>query len=545
MSPPPGSVATVSCSHACTPVHKTRVLGSESDSDDDRSCTRQSRMGTNGKSIAVALEMPRQWDPDTNNYSSGSNSRAPERTSRVLLPPRDVDVSSSTSSALSQWYLGGGALRVHILHDVPDRERLAAACTRLSESACSSRNSMGGDEQGSYRQTHLHRQANMTGVVTRVQLLAYSVRGADVLVTHQLTQRESVLAAVAAGVWVVTPKALQDCEARQCLLPLRDLSTYEWCPELLPPETPRSSLQLAKQCRIRRQQRQANGHRLFDGKWFVLVSPDTPVGLSRARSMRNILETGGGIVTWVTCADMDGNAPPSGTTSTTATAATSESAVGASLTSNSVTATSAPTSCSSPAALLDLILMQVRGQEYNSRENAWNTRGDTTNCGALPIKEVVVLIDGRTQADVEQQAELQEMVKVLRHAQDQLFAAKRHALEKRERKRHQQQQQQQPLQWGFTTVCNEMNGRDAISGMMMLRHRADSVQRSILHGGSPSPPPVEEKDASKKSDMSIAATTATEGMPSLEIMRVFTSDWVTLEIQQRRKAPLCVVKLSP
>lgn len=131
--------------------------------------------------------------------------------------------------------------------------------------------------------------------------------GADVVVTHELSARESVLAAVAAGKWVVTPVFLHRLaelvEQQTNHVPRPGgagmnaasedahvtngvghwasiphlLEVLEWSPERVPASTsvspPSSAVELARQCRRRRCEWQTQGHRVFDRMAFVLWFP--------------------------------------------------------------------------------------------------------------------------------------------------------------------------------------------------------------------------------------------------------------------------------
>lgn len=513
---------------ACTPVRETCIVSSDdngennknnkhnggSDDDDDEvSSTRLSHLHLGSKNMPLAVAMPLQWDPDAR---SSTNSCQQPRPSASGLNLKNAD------SALSlQRPLVTPALRIHIVHDAPDRKELGEFCLRLSDSALDSSNHDNSccsqadidDSCAGPQEQYLQRPVNMAGVVMRVRLVGPSVRNADVLVTHQLTQRESVLAAIAAGLWVVTPKALQDCKTRQCLLPLHDLSVYEWSPELLPSGAPRSSLRLARQCRRCRQRRQASGVRLFDGKVFVIVSPDTSIGLSRARSMRNVLETGGGVVMW---AAYNNSAPH--TADEKAAKVQEQEREKTPPTRCSVGTTTQPTLVSSPEMLLDFIASKISGEEKEKNDDCINN--DQSNhdamgkCNVSSPKELVVLLEGHVQGETASEW-LQDTIKVFRHAQTFLAEAKRKALERRQRSLHEQQLRLPP--WGLAMGSSTDNPL----------HAAPHARFA----------PPQEDGERKRNDL-------TNGMPLLEAIRVFTSDWVTLAIQQLRATPLCALRLS-
>ncbi|EKF38775.1 hypothetical protein MOQ_001013 [Trypanosoma cruzi marinkellei] len=529
--------------HACTPIRGTTTLGTEDDvnsngsNDDDVVAVAVSRMRPgylhgDGKNVPLAVAMPQQWDPE-----GSSNSCAGPQHSTT--PPPVLALNDSGDSLSSRISLASAALRVHIVHDMPDRERLTASCLRLRDAAVNGStffNSEGSnsspnvvcDVSGNFQQQHLPRQKNMAAVFTHLQLVGPSVRDADVLVTHQLTQRESVLAAIAAGLWVVTPKALQDCELRQCFLPLRDLSVYEWCPELLPPGSPRSSLQLAQQCRSRRQQRQATGARLFDGNWFVLVFPDTAGGLARARSMRTVLETGGGVVLWASCVLGDQDAEPAGIVGDKL---SSQEDAKMPLTRRSVTPMEEPTSVSSPAALFEFVLSRIRGQEEEFSNGELNKRDDMTKSHSKPAKELILLLDGFLQKNTTRRW-LQEIVKVFSHAQASFTEAKKKAFERRQRKQGEDRPQCPP--WEFTRAGNEVKGSDVRGNGLTMWPPTRFLPRPALFPVLGPPLRVDTRDRENNVEC---------GMPFLEVVRVFSSDWVTLVIQKRRKAPLCVVEV--
>ncbi|KAF8300958.1 hypothetical protein TcYC6_0056590 [Trypanosoma cruzi] len=529
--------------HACTPIRGTAILGTEDDvtsngSNDDVVAVAVSRMRPGyphgeGKNVPLAVAMPQQWDPEasSNSCAGPQNSTTPP----PMLAPNDLGDSLS-----SRFSLASAALRVHIVHDMPDRERLIASCVRLSEAAVNgstffnsegSNSSPNGvcDVPGNFRQQHLPRQKNTAAVFIHLQLVGPSVRDADVLVTHQLTQRESVLAAIAAGLWVVTPKALQDCESRQCFLPLRDLSVYEWCPELLAPGSPRSSLQLAQQCRSRRQQRQATGTRLFDGNWFVIVFPNTAVGLARARSMRTVLETGGGVVTWATCFLADQEAETAGIVGDKL---SSQEDAKMPLTRRSVTPMAEPTSVSSPAALLEFVLSQIRGQEEEFSNGELDKRDDMTNSHPKAAKELILLLDGFLQGNTAR-SWLREIVELFSHAQASFTEAKKKAFARRQRK--QGEHRTQCPAWEFTRARNEVKGSDVRGNGLTMWPVTRSLPRPALFPVLGPPLRVDTRDSENNVDC---------GMPFVEVVRLFSSDWVTLVIQKRRKAPLCVVEVS-
>ncbi|RNF01136.1 hypothetical protein TraAM80_07188 [Trypanosoma rangeli] len=456
--------------HACTSVPKTRILGEDDVEDVDssseheqsvRKCPGQLHGG--GKNITVAMVMPPQWDPEASSNSC-IGPQPPQ------APPLLWGVTDSDNFLPLRRPVFTGGLRIHIVHDMPERKRLIAFCARLSDSAFSGSGIICNDGESNssqscmsatsdnLRQKHLPRHTNMAGVGIRLQLVGPSVRDADVLVTHQLTQRESVLAAIAAGLWVVTPKALQDCEARQCFLPLRDLSVYEWCPELLPPGSPRTSVQLAHQCRSRRQQRQATGTRLFEGKWFIIVSPSTSVGAARARSMRNVLETGGGVVAWATC-DLGNPGEPSAnavrTESLPCDAAKHQS------TRCSDTTASEPTSVSSAAALLEIVASQIRGREEDCIQGEEESTPDgAAQSTPLPVKELILLLDGFLQDDTAKQW-VQDIVAAFPHAQASFAEAKRQACARRRRRQGEQCSQYRP--WELPGVGGAVRGVGARS----------------------------------------------------------------------------------
>ncbi|KAH9598528.1 BRCT domain [Trypanosoma melophagium] len=523
----------------------------DDDSDNDTaSCTRFSCRSLAGRSSVTALEMPQQWDPDANSNSI-----------RPLHSPSSVSsqIAAEGSSSSSYFNLAGasgaggdssssssssGAVRIHILHDVPERDKLVVVCRRLSDSVCSevdnSDNSTDGHHRSFWHQQRLHHPMDMmTGVITRVQVVERSVQDADVLVTHQLTQRESVLAAVAAGLWVVTPKLLQDCEIRQSFLPFRDLSVYEWCPELLPPGAPRSSMQLSKQCRSRRQQRQATGTRLFDNKCFLLVSPDTTVSLSRMRSMRNVLETGGGFVVSVTYKETDSNKVLQ--VNPTTRRIGSEERIGEIQRGEGG---GGGILLSSPESLLEFVITLIRGKETDGNDegcdlpslSSSSSSYYTTSKKRTPLseKELLILLDGFVQGN-DTTGEIQSMVEVFRHAQTKFSEARQHALGNRKYKKHQGQQEHQrdQTQWGFRNPSiNGIPNREMLRSIVEMRKPLDSLKCSIPQITF-SPPSV---NLQEKNNIN-------EGMPCVERVQMFTSDWMTLAIQQRRKVPLCVVPI--
>lgn len=165
-------------------------------------------------------------------------------------------------------------LRVYLQHDLPNRKGLLA---RLSEVVSQLQPSLLTPEDGkpstSPRDDHF-------GPVEFVEACEH----ADCIVTHDLSPRESVLVAIAAGLWVLRPSFLvhmvERIEVERCAGEWwagvqssrmhRFLELHEWSREAMPWNAPPLHTELAKQCVLRRKQWQQHGQRVFDQLVFIL-----------------------------------------------------------------------------------------------------------------------------------------------------------------------------------------------------------------------------------------------------------------------------------
>ncbi|CBH12088.1 hypothetical protein, conserved [Trypanosoma brucei gambiense DAL972] len=530
-----------SSANACTPVRRTLLLGDVSDDEENERKAADSHLLRAGdenrhnkpcdggsvvdhgpltsvgrKYSREVQEMPQLWDPE------GSRSSDAVIDKRLALPSAAAGVVSKQHSKIIF-----DAPRIYIPHDVPGKDCFVAFCDELNSRAprgnCDGDQDEAADIMGPAcpQQQHLHCAPETTKVISRVQLV-HSTREADILVTHQLTQRESVLAAIAAGLWVVTPKILEDCENRQCFGPLHDLSMHEWTPELLPPDAPRCTRQLAMQCRNRRLQRQATGKPLFENKYFILVivaADASPAVTARAHSMRNVLETGGGVVEWAMCWK-------TGNEGTAALQLGESGSEGKKL--HRPNEATGLKKChipprKSPNTLLDFVLVQIKGTE--------EAVVGGVGCGnAFPTKEIILLIDEPHQEDALVREIRGGIVKVFQNAKEQLVRAKQEA--------------QGKVRGELQQVAQKSESRSTAVGV-------DPFQQSIKCDGQ-STRVAGGKDAWKiaggfgssgDSDSNMSGSVI-RGMPHVGVLSVFKSDWVTLSIQQRRKAPLCTVNIS-
>ncbi|RNE98167.1 hypothetical protein TraAM80_08972 [Trypanosoma rangeli] len=120
------------------------------------------------------------------------------------------------------------------------------------------------------------------------------------------------------------------------------------------------------------------------------------------------------------------------------------------------------------------------------------------------------------------------------HAQASFAEAKRQACARRRRRQGEQCSQYRP--WELPGVGGAVRGVGARSNGATVWPPTGPPSHPTLFPALVSTPRL---DAEKRKS-NVAC-----GMPFVEDVRVFASDWVTLTIQQRRKAPLCVVELPP
>ncbi|KAG8344932.1 twin BRCT domain [Trypanosoma vivax] len=432
-----------------------------------------------------------------------SQQQQPLRTSLPLPLPKSFHGSLKPPYTRRN---AAGCLFIHIVKDLAKKEQLEAFCTKLSDSLPHSRCHTGDSAQFprpcSFSQQHLHASTNPVGVVTAVKFVP-TIREADVLVTHQLSQRESVLAAVAAGIWVVTSKALEDCERLQSFHPLHDLSVYEWCKELLPPDSPRYCYRIARQCRIRRLNFHATGSRLFDGKRCVFIRADTPLGVRRLHSLKNVVEAGGGVVSSTTFPGLsnEGEVVPN---------ANGKNAMSAVTESGDLDEQGSAERCSAEAEsrllskaasrLLDFILKQVSGWEEDISE-ACDHAHDIQH-----LKELIVLFDAYEQGKSPPRLQY-ALANALKDANEAFAQAKHQALKRLGCHRSPKE----------APTCEEPTVFDKVNE----KRSAGDASPSVLS-------PIYMED----------------GMPFAEVVRLYTSDWVALKVQQQPVSPFCSVVLS-
>ncbi|RNF27369.1 uncharacterized protein Tco025E_00367 [Trypanosoma conorhini] len=123
---------------------------------------------------------------------------------------------------------------------------------------------------------------------------------------------------------------------------------------------------------------------------------------------------------------------------------------------------------------------------------------------------------------------MQDVVAAFPHAQAAFAEAKQRALARR--RRRQTERCPQPRPWEFAMVGDAVWGAGARHGGPAMGPFSPPALFPALV------PPARLETADR--DHNVAG-----GMPFVAAVRVFASDWVTLTIQRRRKAPLCAVEL--
>nr|CCD15026.1 unnamed protein product [Trypanosoma congolense IL3000] len=444
---------------------------------------------------------------------------------RPAFPTSDCTIGTPLPANAERQQINASfsAPRIYIVHDTPGKDDLREFCVKLSNPGLQGNNgnalNIGDDisNQWQPQQQHLRGGCEPARTITCVNIVN-SPKDADILVTHQFSQRESVLAALAAGLWIVTPKVLEDCRANHSFGPLHNLSLYEWCPEILPHDAQWNTVQLAKQCRGRRQQRQATGQRLFENMHFVLVTLApiaTPAVTARARSLMSVLDIGGGGVTWSLCWDDGGSngvlVPPVDEVNFR------QQALGS--VDPKVSCEPGVPHATPPQMLLDLVLLQIEGSvDYGCNEKRVGSCAE--------VKEIIILLDDHKQENVLTKQLHNDIIKVFKDAQQQLAKAKRGAQGRLQEGLRQGRQGDQPS----AEVSRKALGPNCLAEGQPTR------------GIRPVAPAALDCDV-EVTESSGDVIGRVRGMPSLRSLRVFKCDWICFTIQKRRKVPLCTVDL--
>jgi hypothetical protein len=185
------------------------------------------------------------------------------------------------------------AARIYVLSSVPKLQELQdAVTTRLSQPAVSLPASRTSDcEPG---------QCAMSAPVWSHLVWTSTSSGADIIVTNEVAQRESVLFAMAAGVWLVTDAFIWDSyrEHRLC-----NIAPYEWGPHMLK-EPKKTTLALASNISHWRRLRQVRQRGPFG---LPCIQQVIVIGSSIASTLASIIRVGGGNVEFLKTDDSAGS----------------------------------------------------------------------------------------------------------------------------------------------------------------------------------------------------------------------------------------------